>query len=723
MGKNFFFTLFFFAFVLANPTKAFAISCNAAVSPSSLNTNVSDNLYFTVENTDEVGTSLYYLKFIVPSNNFTITSINGPYIIGAALNELGTEDAVTLSGLGATEIKEYSLGVSTGSHAAAAASWVVQASESESGENSVNCGGNTGVSIISAGQAILNISNVAVSITSTTASITWNTSVDATGKVDYGVTDQYGGTTSESGSSTSHSVSLTGLTSNTIYHYQVSSSDASSNVAQLVDNSFRTALAGVTVVTTTTVTASTTTTTSAKKDTASPSVLITTDLSKPFEQSPEINGKASDSSRIVKVDYSTDGGVNWLPVDEVDNLGSKTVNFSFTPNIFDDGNYSIMVRAIDGAENTGRSKSHTLVIDRLPPLVGGNIWSIGPIPLLPDANGVITALSGVEHRITMSAVGGPISIDLIVGGKTYPMIKSVGSGLWSGVVNFGSPGHYIVKVKSVDGAKNETLRDLNSIQVIGSGRVTEKEGDKSVTGAKINIYQQDELSKLWSLWDASSFGQKIAQVTDEEGRYSYFLPAGTYYLTVTASGYKKLTSKIFRLDSATALNTGFEMTKGWFFNPFDVVNISVTTPRIDATGENKDSLVGTEASGFLLPTINGSDLNLVSLRGKSRLIIFLNTWLPDSAEQISQVVGLEEKYKDRVSLVVLQENLSKISVFAKKGGYEGFMIAADSDGTLVTPYKINSLPTGYFIDRKGIVQKVLTGVIPASDIINYIDSI
>jgi serine protease len=85
------------------------------------------------------------------------------------------------------------------------------------------------------------ISNVqAVDITHNSATITWTTDEPATSVVYYGLTTSYGSTESVSGYTTSHSVTLTGLSAETLYHYKVESSDSSSNTAQSGDYTFTT---------------------------------------------------------------------------------------------------------------------------------------------------------------------------------------------------------------------------------------------------------------------------------------------------------------------------------------------------------------------------------------------------------------------------------------------------------------------------------------------------
>lgn len=88
------------------------------------------------------------------------------------------------------------------------------------------------------------ISNIQVlAITTSTARITWTTNESATSIVDYGLTASYG-TTVTGSSGLSHSVTLSGLTQGTLYHFRVRSADGSGNEAQSGDNTFTTTVPG-----------------------------------------------------------------------------------------------------------------------------------------------------------------------------------------------------------------------------------------------------------------------------------------------------------------------------------------------------------------------------------------------------------------------------------------------------------------------------------------------
>jgi hypothetical protein len=83
------------------------------------------------------------------------------------------------------------------------------------------------------------ISSIASSTGTSTASVTWSTNENASSSISYGLTTSYGTTATSSGTST-HSVSLTGLATSTIYHYRVYAVDASGNISTSSDQTFLT---------------------------------------------------------------------------------------------------------------------------------------------------------------------------------------------------------------------------------------------------------------------------------------------------------------------------------------------------------------------------------------------------------------------------------------------------------------------------------------------------
>ncbi|OGM26284.1 hypothetical protein A3A76_00100 [Candidatus Woesebacteria bacterium RIFCSPLOWO2_01_FULL_39_23] len=717
-------------------TWATVSSCSATVSPTEVNPDDYLQFTITINNTDSVNINWFRITTphasldpgTIMSNWSRSVSGNVVTFTGNSLTP-GTNTAPRFETIIPSSLTGFS------------GSWSVQVSDDPGGASPYNCAGTlnfnvTGAAPDTTAPQILEIS--VSGVTTSQATVGWTTNEAATSKVEYDVSANpadYTFSKVDTALVTSHSQTITqSVAPGTTYYYQVCSTDAANNQGCSSENSFTTAAAGTVVATSTPVPSSTSTTSVITatptptpviiRDTVAPRVIITTEITGSVTAAGKIEGSASDNEDVASIDYSTDDGVNWLPVEVVEDLGSKSTEYSFVPFIFDDGNYKIKVRAIDSAGNVGISTALDLVIDRLPPRVGGNLLSLGPQPLLPDKNGVIITLKGLEIKITLTAVGGPTSIDLIahsVGSgreeKMFSLSQSPETGLWHGVINLPDTGTYDLSTHAADGAGNITDRELGRVVAVEEGHVRD-ENKKMVTKGEVAIYIQDQLTESWSLWDARTFGQENPQKLDDNGNYQYFLPPGKYYLEIRSPFYNKLTSKIFKLDAGTPLNSDFVLQKGGGLNLFglrigfadlfskkaDVVLKSVKS----SAGVGK--LIGKEAKNFNLPTIEDNKFSLNTKRGGSFILSFVNTWSPPSTEQISILDDLISDDLFAGGILVSEETKSKVRIFQKKGKYESDFIV-DTDGELVEDYAVSSLPMHFLIDRRGVVKEIVTGVL------------
>jgi hypothetical protein len=84
------------------------------------------------------------------------------------------------------------------------------------------------------------ISSVSSVPAQTTATISWTTNEPATSEIDYGVNTGYGSASLSATLVTAHSITLTGLASNTLYNFRVSSEDAASNTRTSANFTFTT---------------------------------------------------------------------------------------------------------------------------------------------------------------------------------------------------------------------------------------------------------------------------------------------------------------------------------------------------------------------------------------------------------------------------------------------------------------------------------------------------
>lgn len=88
------------------------------------------------------------------------------------------------------------------------------------------------------------ITGISASPSTTSATVQWSTDEDSTSGLEFGPTTAYGSSSTNSAAVTSHSLSASGLTASTLYHYRVHSTDAAGNHAQSSDGTFTTDAAG-----------------------------------------------------------------------------------------------------------------------------------------------------------------------------------------------------------------------------------------------------------------------------------------------------------------------------------------------------------------------------------------------------------------------------------------------------------------------------------------------
>lgn len=690
-------------------------SCSASVSPSSAETNSATTFNFSITNTGDL--DINYINVGRPLSGFNLFNIGGiPGPWEANITTSQTE--LYNSALTTDSTLNFSVGANVGSSEGESGSWTIET-------NAGGCsGGPFTVSVSGASDTnapVLSEPSV-TSVSDSSATISWTSDEPADSTLNYGT--EYGVYAESKNDATlklSHSLTLTGLSANTAYYYEFKGADGSGNSTPFYDYyTFTTAKAAsatttttVTTTTTTSTPAPTSTTTSQVKDTTPPSISLSTDFSEPFEEAPEITGRASDNRGVVLVEYSLDGGRNWTPIDNNQTSSTKLqIAFSFQPPALEDGNYELLVRAKDAAGNIGVSRVYTLVIDRLPPQVGGSLFSVGPVILSPDAGGRIHTIVGLSTKVTLSAIGGPVSLDLFANGQMYSFVKNIESGLWSGTVNIAREGEYKLKTKSIDGADNLTERELSTVVALKAGRIVDENGE-AVEGAVVKIYIYDELIGRYSPWEAEAFGQVNPQTTRKDGTYRLLLPSGKYYLEVKAPSKKKVRTTIFETDFSTPFNFEFKLQASLVptFPGLDFLSI-FETETVDVEGfiqsrENRQEDTG--AQSLLGKTLPASFSGGNQLLGRLSVLTLFSSWDPRTSDQLRELEKLSEENEGiNVMGVALQESTSKIETIKKIGSYE-LDLVADPDGILVEPLQVQSLPTTFFFDRSGVISNFVVG--------------
>lgn len=730
-----------FLTVAYEPNKAEADinSCSASVTPATVSPGQTAIFQIQITNTDS--NNINWMRITRPSADFTIISNEATGWSSSTTPEYAYQGDSTLA---PGDTMTVNVEATATGNTAPSADWIVETTDVP-GINLFACSGNLGTSISGgAGDTIPpNIYNIAVSnVRTNSVDVTWSTDEPSTSLVYYGQDEQYGSSTNEdSGLTTNHSMTISGLNPNEAYHFQVVSRDGNANVAFSADNTFLTSAVDPPSPAEVIVNASSTDSSFIKTkvtlkavptEKVPPVVSISTNLDKPFKEAPLISGEVIDNESVAGIQYSTDNGKNWLPVDNDKGLGSNKASFSFKPVNLEDGNYQVIVRAIDTSSNVGVSTIKTLVIDRLPPQVGGSNISAGPQIFQPNEEGATYALVGVDQKITFSAVGGAtdISIDAKTlsskgSGKLLNLTKSTDTGLWSGIISFENPGEYILTANSVDGAGNKTSKIVATVQALQPARIMSK--NKPLKDANVVLYYQEPTTNAWTVWDGASYGQSNPQKTDELGRFNLFVPAGKYYLKADAKDHRSLISNIFEVKETMPILSTLNMKESKSLSvagltvhipPFSNDTVDVTPPKLPESKILKSrELIGKQISDFTLQDLNNKKVRSIEFNGKPTVITFVSSWSPSAREQLTVLSKLQANKDINVVPIAGQEGSGKIKPIINIAGLP-LDLLVDPDGVTVDLFKVQSLPSTYIIDRRGMVKKVMVGVLSEEKIIN-----
>ncbi len=120
---------------------------------------------------------------------------------------------------------------------------------------------------------------------------------------------------------------------------------------------------------------------------------------------------------------------------------------------------------------------------------------------------------------------------------------------------------------------------------------------------------------------------------------------------------------------------------------------------------------GHPAPDFALQTLDGQTLQLSDLQGQAVVLNFWASWCPPCRAEMPE---LEQAYQDNKDqgLVVLGVNQGEQQAIADAFMQRfalTFPVVLDQELVASRYYKVNSLPTTFFIDRNGIIRGQVTG--------------
>lgn len=122
---------------------------------------------------------------------------------------------------------------------------------------------------------------------------------------------------------------------------------------------------------------------------------------------------------------------------------------------------------------------------------------------------------------------------------------------------------------------------------------------------------------------------------------------------------------------------------------------------------------GAAAPDFTLPTLDEGTITLSDLRGQVVVINLWTSWCPPCRAEMPALNDVFLKYRDDGLIVLavnssVQDSRAAAEAFASEYQFD-FPILLDLDGTATRTYQLQSLPTTYFVDRRGVIRAVVPG--------------
>ena len=123
--------------------------------------------------------------------------------------------------------------------------------------------------------------------------------------------------------------------------------------------------------------------------------------------------------------------------------------------------------------------------------------------------------------------------------------------------------------------------------------------------------------------------------------------------------------------------------------------------------------IGFAAPDFTLDTLDGETITLSELRGQPMLINLWASWCPPCRAEMPALDEVYRKYRDEGFVVLAvnttyQDGEADAVTFAQNLGLT-FPILFDRDGATSRRYRLQALPTSYFVGRDGIIRDIVLG--------------
>lgn len=128
--------------------------------------------------------------------------------------------------------------------------------------------------------------------------------------------------------------------------------------------------------------------------------------------------------------------------------------------------------------------------------------------------------------------------------------------------------------------------------------------------------------------------------------------------------------------------------------------------------------VGKVAPDFAATTIEGEQIKLSKLRGKSVWITFGASWCQPCRAENPDIQAAYANYREKglvVLAIFIQEDASDVGDYATRVGLT-YPKIADEDTRIASSYRVLGIPSHFFVDKTGVLRVLKIGSLDSSAI-------
>jgi peroxiredoxin len=137
----------------------------------------------------------------------------------------------------------------------------------------------------------------------------------------------------------------------------------------------------------------------------------------------------------------------------------------------------------------------------------------------------------------------------------------------------------------------------------------------------------------------------------------------------------------------------------------------LTPVTVSGQGSGDAPAVGKPAPDFAATTVDGEAIRLSDLKGRPVWLTFGASWCQPCRAENPDIQATWDAVKGTdwtVVQVFMSEDATTVADYAKRVGLT-YQKVADPDTRLATQYRILGIPTHFFIDRDGVLQRIKVG--------------